>query len=344
LLSLGPGRYPRKGNPSACPDLPVKRRRWKRRSGPPPAVALESCCATRRRVTPVARRHPCEHFQSPGDARADRGPRHRNGIPPEVLPKIFDASTRGDANITRQFGGMGTGILSIRPRALVEMHQGTIRAETGGRGRGSTFTVELPLSSGRPRNSRPGGATLHSPDDNGAKPNSASWSSEDHRGHRRSTSAGCFRASAIFREGRRTVPPPRPRTRRRPSHAEVIVSDIGLPDRTGYDLMKGDQIALCDERDRHRAAMHGRRCCAGSRESRLQRPHRQARQPQHSLERSIRRVAGVVRDKICSAAPPSLRNTSGLAAFAPDEAVAGKVRQQIIDRHAPGSGTGVKSK
>src|SRR5262249_38417170 len=56
------------------------------------------------------------------------------GIVPEVLPRIFDAFEQGDAGITRQFGGLGLGLAITK--ALVELHDGSIRAESGGPGKG----------------------------------------------------------------------------------------------------------------------------------------------------------------------------------------------------------------
>jgi signal transduction histidine kinase len=64
------------------------------------------------------------------------------GIPPEVLPRIFNAFEQGDSNITRQFGGLGLGLAICK--ALVDLHRGTIRAESAGLGHGSTFVIELP--------------------------------------------------------------------------------------------------------------------------------------------------------------------------------------------------------
>jgi CheY-like chemotaxis protein len=64
------------------------------------------------------------------------------GIPPDVLPRIFNAFEQGDAHITRQFGGLGLGLAISR--ALVELQGGTIRAESEGQSKGATFIVELP--------------------------------------------------------------------------------------------------------------------------------------------------------------------------------------------------------
>ena len=65
------------------------------------------------------------------------------GISPEFLPYIFDRFRQADGSITREHGGLGLGLAIVRH--LVELHGGTIRAESEGLERGSTFRVSLPL-------------------------------------------------------------------------------------------------------------------------------------------------------------------------------------------------------
>lgn len=65
------------------------------------------------------------------------------GIDPEFLPHIFDRFTQEDRRQTRVHGGLGLGLAIVR--YLVEAHGGTVHAESRGRGKGSTFTVSLPL-------------------------------------------------------------------------------------------------------------------------------------------------------------------------------------------------------
>jgi len=65
------------------------------------------------------------------------------GIPPDMLPQVFDLFTQVGQTIDRAQGGLGIG-LSLAQR-LVEMHGGSIVAESPGIGRGSVFTVRLPL-------------------------------------------------------------------------------------------------------------------------------------------------------------------------------------------------------
>ena len=75
------------------------------------------------------------------------------GIDSANLPHIFNAFEQGSAEITRRFGGLGLGLAISR--ALVEMHGGTIGAESAGRGRGATFTVEVPTVMPAPQDVSP---------------------------------------------------------------------------------------------------------------------------------------------------------------------------------------------
>jgi CheY-like chemotaxis protein len=67
------------------------------------------------------------------------------GMPAEQLPKVFDMFVQLDGRNRRAKGGLGIGLTLAR--RLVEMHRGTLTAASAGPGRGSEFTVRLPLAS-----------------------------------------------------------------------------------------------------------------------------------------------------------------------------------------------------
>jgi CheY-like chemotaxis protein len=69
------------------------------------------------------------------------------GIRPDFLPHVFDSFRQADSSITRTFGGLGVGLAIVK--SIVELHGGTVRAESEGAGRGAAFTVSLPLASVR---------------------------------------------------------------------------------------------------------------------------------------------------------------------------------------------------
>jgi signal transduction histidine kinase len=64
------------------------------------------------------------------------------GISPDFLPYVFDQFRQADSSSTRRHGGLGLGLTLVRE--LVLLHGGTVRAESAGRGRGTTIVVELP--------------------------------------------------------------------------------------------------------------------------------------------------------------------------------------------------------
>lgn len=65
------------------------------------------------------------------------------GINPNFLPHVFEYFRQEDGSITRRFGGLGLGLAIVRQ--IVEMHGGTVRAESQGENQGATFIVLLPV-------------------------------------------------------------------------------------------------------------------------------------------------------------------------------------------------------
>jgi CheY-like chemotaxis protein/anti-sigma regulatory factor (Ser/Thr protein kinase) len=64
------------------------------------------------------------------------------GIPQELLPRIFDLFVQGDHALARSQGGLGIGLTLVK--RLVEMHEGTVQARSEGKGKGSAFSLRLP--------------------------------------------------------------------------------------------------------------------------------------------------------------------------------------------------------
>jgi signal transduction histidine kinase len=79
-----------------------------------------------------------------GEARATVGD-NGVGIDPAFLPTMFEPFTQADTTLERATSGLGLGLALARQ--IVEAHGGTIAAESPGRGRGSRFTVRIPLIS-----------------------------------------------------------------------------------------------------------------------------------------------------------------------------------------------------
>lgn len=67
-----------------------------------------------------------------------------SGIKPEALPLIFDRFRQADSSTTRTYGGLGLGLSIVK--TLVELHGGSVRAESAGENQGAMFVVHLPLA------------------------------------------------------------------------------------------------------------------------------------------------------------------------------------------------------
>ena len=151
------------------------------------------------------------------------------GIRPDSLSRIFEAFDQGDVTAVRRAGGLGLGLAIAR--SLVEMHGGTITAASGGEGLGATFAVELDTTAERPAVLPP--AAL--PEDRAAARRRTSiLVVEDdvdtaeglqlllsEAGFQVRVAGGLGEANRLFRE--------------RP--ADILVTDVGLPDGSGLDLL-----------------------------------------------------------------------------------------------------------
>jgi PAS domain S-box-containing protein len=152
------------------------------------------------------------------------------GIAADALPKVFDAFEQGDDGITRQFGGLGLGLAISK--ALVERHHGTIHAQSDGSGKGATFLIELPAAHRIP----------------GEEDSIDPWPSgtltlgrlrllvvEDNVDTARALGR-LLRAAGYWVKTADSVASALELAAR--EKFDVLVSDIGLPDATGYELVR----------------------------------------------------------------------------------------------------------
>lgn len=160
------------------------------------------------------------------------------GIDPEFLPHLFERFRQADATTTRRHGGLGLGLSIVKQ--ITELHGGTVRAMSAGRGTGSTFVISLPM------------LIVHTP------------AEEDERVHPRS-SFGAIELAMIDLSNLKVLvvddePDARELVRRLLSECgavvqaadsaaaalallsaetpDVLVSDIGMPETDGYELLR----------------------------------------------------------------------------------------------------------
>ena len=160
------------------------------------------------------------------------------GISAEFLPYVFDRFRQAEGSISRKQGGLGLGLAVVRH--LVELHGGTISAESDGIGHGSVFVVDLPLAQERRdparaeerrreverRRSRSGAIRLDGvhvllveDDDDSRK---LLGTMLKRYGARVTSTKSAAEALNMFSD---EVP-------------DLIISDIGMPDEDGYELMR----------------------------------------------------------------------------------------------------------
>lgn len=149
------------------------------------------------------------------------------GIEPARQEKLFDAFEQGEPSVTRQFGGLGLGLAIAKN--LLHLHHGTIRATSRGRSCGATFTVTLhpileanmdaaeSIGSGRTQNR----LNILVVEDHGDTRRTLARLLT-HFGHQIAVADSVESALQAFHS----------------QPFDAIVSDIGLPDGTGYDVIR----------------------------------------------------------------------------------------------------------
>jgi PAS domain S-box-containing protein len=159
------------------------------------------------------------------------------GIKPEYLSHVFDRFSQEDYSTTRRYGGLGLGLSIVRH--ITELHGGTVRAASDGEGRGSTFTIRLPLTVGQlaqpqtkashetadftPRETEWGldGARVLVVDDD---PDTRQLLKQIMENHGAAVTTAASAAEALEMIG--SAPP------------DALVADIGMPGEDGYSLMR----------------------------------------------------------------------------------------------------------
>src|SRR5688572_23121132 len=161
------------------------------------------------------------------------------GISADFLPHVFDRFRQADQKTSRQHGGMGLGLAIVRH--LVEMHGGTVRAMSEGEGRGSTFTVMLPISpvyQVDPSGGRvhPAARDLLPPDDNNERLDGLRILVVDDEADTRDLLKQgleyCGAKVSVAGSASEAI------DALMMTHPDILISDIGMPGIDGYDLIR----------------------------------------------------------------------------------------------------------
>ncbi|MFN2512120.1 MAG: ATP-binding protein, partial [Pyrinomonadaceae bacterium] len=170
------------------------------------------------------------------------------GISRDFLPFVFDRFRQADSTSTRQHGGLGLGLAIARH--LVEIHGGTIMAESAGEGKGATFSLRLPSvgsDSSPSRTASTGKATVDRVEFKSQLEGIHVLLVEDDLDtldllcaalkHQRATVTAVSSAAEALASIRVSTP-------------DIVVSDIAMPGVDGYQLMKKIRAMSSDD-DRH---------------------------------------------------------------------------------------------
>ena len=152
------------------------------------------------------------------------------GMPPALVPRVFDLFVQGDSTLDRARSGLGIGLALVRQ--IVAMHGGAVSAESAGPGRGSVFTVRIPLSAQDVRPEEEPPVSLPVPaatrrrhvlvvDDQRDVADSLAVLIEG-LGHEVRAAYDATKGLALAHE----------------AAVDVIIADIGMPGMSGYDLAR----------------------------------------------------------------------------------------------------------
>jgi CheY-like chemotaxis protein len=156
------------------------------------------------------------------------------GMTPEELTRVFTPFSQGDhaASNTHRFGGLGLGLAISRK--IIELHSGHIRAASDGHDQGSTFIIELPIAENEKRPSVKNAAGNFPQDEKTKRTGARILLVEDHEPTRSALARLLVnRHYKIMTAG--SVAEAREITGK--EKIDFVISDIGLPDGSGNDLM-----------------------------------------------------------------------------------------------------------
>jgi CheY-like chemotaxis protein len=166
------------------------------------------------------------------------------GIDPGFLPYIFERFRQADGSTTRTHGGLGLGLAIVRH--LVELHGGQVVAESAGRGKGARFIVTLPLPSraGRTRAVEANGACGQGGNEHTRLADVQVLIVDDEPDARELIGIVLGERGAQVRVAGSTAEALEVLKHFAP---DVLISDIGMPQSDGYDLIRQARLLFVEQ-------------------------------------------------------------------------------------------------
>jgi CheY-like chemotaxis protein len=155
------------------------------------------------------------------------------GIAPDLLTHVFELFRQGDGSSTRRQAGLGLGLSIVHQ--LVELHGGSVRAESPGEGQGTTLTVSLPVAAPTEKETAPAAGESPSTDPSLPLAGLRVLAVDDDRDTLEVVAELLNLRGAEVLPAASAAEALEALERFRP---DVLVSDIGMPERDGYDLIR----------------------------------------------------------------------------------------------------------
>jgi CheY-like chemotaxis protein len=149
------------------------------------------------------------------------------GIDGALLPRIFEAFVQGERTLARTEGGLGLGLALVK--GITELHAGTVRADSAGKGKGSEFTVRLPLLTALDTDA---GSQLRSDRRNGGRRVLVVDDNADAAESLADVVRMLGHAVDVAYDGPTAI------EKVRANPPNVVLCDIGLPGMSGYDVAR----------------------------------------------------------------------------------------------------------
>jgi PAS domain S-box-containing protein len=149
------------------------------------------------------------------------------GIDPALLPRIFDAFVQGERTLARTEGGLGLGLALVK--SITALHGGTVRVESGGKGKGAEFVIRLPMRADAPTPHEEGERAQ-------ARPEHRRVLVVDDNADAAESLADVIRMLGHVVEVAYDGPTAVEKARANPPN--VVLCDIGLPGMNGYEVAR----------------------------------------------------------------------------------------------------------